>query len=74
MNYYLPTQYPTAEQEEMNNGMTELKLRILRYNIKLQEYGRKEGQVSAAQCYTSTLMYIRDMEILKGKEPAYLQG
>lgn len=74
MNYYLPTDYPTPEQKEINNGMTVEKIRILHYKLNNSEYCRREGQISSAQCLELTQIHVRDIQILEGKEKAYLQG
>lgn len=58
----------------MNNGMTQKKLNILRYKLNLNEYSRREGQVSNAIALTMTMILTRDIRIFEGKETAYLQG
>ena len=74
MNYHLTTQYPTPEQKKMNNGMTEEKIRIIRYKLELAEYGRKQGQISSAQCLDLTKIYIHVLMIFQGKKIAYQES
>lgn len=58
----------------MNNGMTVKKLRILRNKLNTVEHERRGGQISSAIALTSTMILIRDIRVLEGLEPAYLQG
>lgn len=74
MTYHLATENPTESQKKMNNGMTAEKIRILHYKLDNAEYGRKEGQLSSAQCLELTQIHVGDIQILEGKEKAYLQG
>lgn len=58
----------------MNNGMTDKKLRILKYKLDIVNYELNERHISIAVALSLTQILVRDIRIFNGKEKAYLQG